>query len=119
MVPYNIKSSQNTNACKGDCGGDVYHGETNTNAYTRGLQHIDDYEHKRKKQSVMLKHCMKKHDGGKQRFDMSIKDYVKGDPTRRQILESVRINQVAESKRINDKNEWIVGKIPTVIIGNM
>ena len=107
-----------TITCKGDCGGDIYYGETNSNAYTRGVQHIDDYERKRK-QSVMWKHCIKKHNGEKQQFDMSIKDYVKGDPTRRQILESVRINQVAEVKRINDKNEWIVGKIPTVKIGNM
>ena len=45
--------------CKGDCGGDLYHGETHTNGYTRGLQHQSDYQYKREG-SVMWKHCVRK-----------------------------------------------------------
>ena len=29
-------------------------------------------------------------------------------------MEAVRINSILENERINDKKEWIVGKVPTV-----
>ena len=67
----------------------------------------------------MWKHCEKRHDGQEQEFDMKVMDYVRGDPTKRQILEAVRINGVEESARINDKKEWIVGKIPTVTVTDL
>ena len=104
--------------CNGDCGGSTYYGETNGNAYTRGLEHINDYEHERTN-SVMMKHCRKKHEGERQQFEMRVTDYVRKDPTKRQIMEAIRINREVEDKRINDRREWIVGKIPTVTIGNM
>ena len=62
-------------SCKGDCDGDSYHGETHANGYTRGSQHISDYEHKREG-SVMWKHCVKRHGGDEQGFDMEVVDYV-------------------------------------------
>ena len=67
----------------------------------------------------MWKHCVKKHDGEEQQFDMKVIDYVREDPTMRQILEAVRINEVPEQQRINDKEEWIVGKIPSVAISEL
>ena len=67
----------------------------------------------------MWKHCLKKHNGEEQQFGVEVLDYVRGNPTKRQILEAVRINEVAEDKRINDKKEWIVGKIPTVAITDL
>ena len=67
----------------------------------------------------MWKHCEKKHDGVEQQFEMKIMDYVRGDPTKRQIMEAVRINSIPESSRINDKKEWIVGKIPTVTVTDL
>ena len=97
-------------SCKGDCDGDCYHGETHANGYTRGSQHVSDYEHKREG-SVMWKHCVKRHGGEEQAFDMEVVDYVREDPTMRQILEAIRINQVEEEHRINDREEWIVGRI--------
>ena len=69
--------------------------------------------------SVMWKHCEKKHEGVEQQIEMKIMDYVRGDPTKRQIMEAVRINNVPESARINDKKEWIVGKIPTVTVTDL
>ena len=104
--------------CRGDCDGDVYHGETHTNGYTRGIEHMNDYQFKRS-QSVMWRHCLKKHRGEEQQFDMKILDYVRGDSTKRQILEAVRINLVSEKKRINDRKEWVIGKIPTMTVGEM
>ena len=74
--------------CKGDCGENVYFGETHANGYTRGMEHLNDYRYKRA-DSVMWKHCVKKHDGEEQEFEMRIIDYVRGDPTKRQILEAI------------------------------
>ena len=104
--------------CEGDCEGDVYHGETHANGYTRGLQHTNDYR-RYERGSVMWKHCQKKHNGVEQQFVMRVVDYVREDPTMRQILEAVRINDVSERHRINDKEEWIVGKIPSVTVSEL
>ena len=104
--------------CKGDCGGDTYNGETHANGYTRGMEHVSDYRYKRA-HSVMWRHCLKKHGGQEQEFEMKVVDYVRGDPTKRQILEAVRINEVPETKRINDKKEWIVGTIPSVTVTDL
>ena len=101
--------------CKGNCGGDVYNGETHKNGYSRGGEHLSDYRFKRG-HSIMWKHCEKKHGGDEQQFEMKVMDYVRGDPTKRQIMEAVRINDIPESARINDRKEWVVGKIPTVIV---
>ena len=45
---------------------------------------------------------------------MQVMDQVRNDATKRLILEAVRINSIPEERRINDKEEWIVGKIPAV-----
>ena len=104
--------------CQGDCGGDNYNGETHSNGYTRGLQHAAAYQNKRE-HSVMWKHCVKKHNGEEQDFVMRVKDQVKNDATKRLILEAVRINEVEEDHRINDKEEWIIGKIPAVTVSTL
>ena len=96
----------------------MYNGETHGNGYTRGGEHKSDYQYKRT-HSVMWKHCQKKHDGQEQTFNMKIMDYVRGDPTKRQIMEAVRIHNVPEEGRINDKSEWIVGKVLTVTVTAM
>ena len=67
----------------------------------------------------MWKHCQKEHQNVEQQFEMEILDYVKNDPTKRQILEAVRINSIEQNKRINDKKEWVVGRIPTMRIGEL
>ena len=50
---------------------------------------------------------------------MQVVDQVKNDVTKRLILEAVRINEVPEERRINDKEEWIIGKIPCVRVSNL
>ena len=104
--------------CEGDCGGDVYNGETHSNGITRGGEHLNDYHHKRS-HSVMWKHCQKKHNGVEQEFKMKVVDYVRGDLTKRQILDAARINNVREAMRINDKKEWIAGRVPTITVTDL
>ena len=70
----------------------MYHGETHTNGYTRGSQHLSDYQYRREG-SVLWKHCVKKHNGVEQDFEMRIVDQVRSDPTKRLILEAVRIDE--------------------------
>ena len=103
--------------CEGNCDEDTYHGETHGNGYTRGSEHESDYQHKRER-SVMWKHCVRKHNGDEQNFLMRVVDQVRGDPTKRLILEAVRINEIPEERRINDKEEWIIGKMPSVTVTN-
>ena len=50
---------------------------------------------------------------------MRVKDQVKNDATKRLILEAVRINEVEEDHRINDKEEWIIGKIPAMTVSTL
>ena len=50
------------------------------------------------------------------KLKMDVIETFKGDPTLRLILEAVRINEVQEERRMNDKEEWIIGKIPTATI---
>ena len=66
----------------------------------------------------MWKHCVRKHEGQEQQFEMKVIDQVKNDATKRLILEAVRINEIPESRRINDKEEWVIGKIPKVVVSN-
>ena len=67
-----------------------YNGQTGKNGYSRGDEHIEDYR-KKEAFSVMWKHCQKQHLGIKQKFTMEIVDKCRGDPTKRQILEAIRI----------------------------
>ena len=102
--------------CKGTCDREsVYYGETHANAYTRGKEHVSEYRRKQKN-SVLWKHCVKQHNGEEQEFEMKVVDFARGDPTKRQILEAVRINEMHIEKRMNDKKEWIVGKLPSVSV---
>ena len=103
--------------CKGDCDSHIYYGETHKNAYIRGREHLFDYNKKLSK-SVMWKHCRNKHRGINQEFEMSVVDCRRGDPMMRQILETIRINKVPEERRMNDKTEWNIGKLPHVEVNN-
>ena len=99
--------------CLGDCRGHRYGGETHANGYTRGGEHINQYQ-QRHPESTMWKHCLKKHGGEEQEFEMRIVDYSRGDPLMRQIKEAININEIPVAKRLNDKREWNIGKLPTM-----
>ena len=95
-----------------DC---IYNGETGKNGYTRGNQHIADIT-AGKDSSAMWKHCMEKHGGVIQKFEMTIIDKVCGDSMKRQILESIRINGTPEEKSLNRKDEWNAARVPKASI---
>ena len=92
-----------------------YNGETGKNSYTRGNQHTTDLI-AGKDSSVLWNHCVEKHDGVRQPFTMTVADKVRGDPMKRQILESIRISQVPEEKNLNRKGEWNSARLPRAII---
>ena len=101
--------------CKGECDGHSYGGETHANGFTRGGEHQDQYRLKNP-ESTMWKHCVKEHHGQEQEFEMRIMDYSRGDPLMRQIKEAININEIPVEKRLNDKKEWNIGKLPTMEI---
>ena len=101
--------------CKGECDGDSYGGETHANGFTRGGEH-QDQDRLKNPESTMWKHCVKEHHGQEQEFEMRIMDYSRGDPLMRQIKEAININEIPVEKRLNDKKEWNIGKLPTMEI---
>jgi len=94
----------------------VYHGQTSANAYTRGLKHMEDYDRKRDK--VMWKHCLANHNGERQNFTMQVVDQCRNDPTKRQILEGIRIQKTDISVSMNERAEWNGVAIPRIAITN-
>ena len=91
--------------CKNEICEYSYNGQTGKNGYSRGEEHKTDYEKKSKK-SVMWNHCLRQHNATEQEFTMGINDYVRNDPTKRQILEGIRINKCPPERRMNDRTEW-------------
>ena len=92
-----------------------YIGQTGKNGYTRGKKHIDDYRQKREC-SALWKHCIQEHGGEMQKFEMKIEDKCRNDPTKRQILEAIRIQKLPRELIINGRSEWNSAKIPRMQI---
>ena len=78
----------------------VYNGETSKNAYTRGKQHLDEYNNKSGK-SVMLDIVEKV----TKNLKMRVKGQYRNDAMLRKIAEAVRINNCHIDNRINNKTE--------------
>ena len=94
-----------------------YNGQTGQNAYTRGKVHIKDLE-KKKEDSALWKHCVNVHESQIQHFEMKVLDRSMNDPTKRQILEAVRISKVPEERSMNSRSEWNSIRIPRVRINS-
>ena len=90
-----------------------YTGKTGLNAYTRGKKHEEEYRAKREG-SMLWKHCTNIHGGVNQNFDMEVIDRVRGDPTKRQILESVRMQRVPAEYTMNSRSEWTSARLPRI-----
>ena len=88
--------------------GDKYIGESSRNGYTRGKEHMSEYKNKSKK-SVLLRHAGEKHDDNSRKttYKMRVTGIYKGDPTLRQVTESVKIQN--SKNIINNKCEWNAG----------
>ena len=91
----------------------VYHGQTGHNAYKRGLKHIDDLNGKRDR---LWKHCQNEHGGERQEFRMSILNTCRNDPTKRQIMESIYIQNTDPSVTMNERAEWNGVTVPRIRI---
>ena len=91
--------------------GKKYIGETARNAYSRGREHVKNYNSSDGEGSVLRTHCNESHGGTLQDFVMNVVDTCRGDSMLRQITESVRIRR--EGKNVlNNKKEWNVAQIP-------
>ena len=110
-VTYRIECLGNqTDNPEVQCGGE-YKGETGKNGYTRGSKHAEEYE-KKYESSVLWKHCLAKHGGQKQKFEMTVENRSRNDPTKRQVLEAVMIQKVPAELTMNSKSEWNSARVP-------
>ena len=89
----------------------VYHGQTSHNAYKRGLKHTEDLNQRRDR---LWKHCHNEHGGEKQVFQMSIVNTCRNDPTKRQILESIHIQNTDSRVTMNERAEWNGVRVPRI-----
>ena len=97
--------------CKG-CEG-RYIGETSRNAFTRGLEHKSGLVKKDKKSPLHL-HDVESHGGSTPGFEMKVTGVFGGDATKRQVRESVLIQQTPQTDLINRRDEWRQVKLPMV-----
>ena len=103
-------------ACLGECGF-KYTGQTGNNGYTRAKKHSDDYK-SGAEQSALRKHCVNIHNKRKQNFEMRVVDRCRNDPTKRQILEAIRIRRNDPAKSMNERNEWNKTLLPQIHVTN-
>ena len=91
----------------------VYTGQTGQNAYTRGKKHEEDYKAKREN-SALWKHCVNIHNSEQRSFKMNVIDRCRNDPTKRQILEAIRMQKVATEHVMNSRSEWNSARLPRI-----
>ena len=82
-----------------------YNGQTGKNGFSRGLEHIRDYQNK-EPWSVLWTHCKSSHASMEQQFKMVVVDQCRNKATKRQILETVRINASDAENRMNERVGW-------------
>ena len=98
--------------CKG-CDG-KYIGETSRNAFTRGREHMFDL-HKKNRKSPLVLHNEEKHNNeNAPGFEMKVTGVFGGDATKRQVQESVLIQQTKTEELINRRDEWRQVKLPRI-----
>ena len=101
--------------CEGECPF-TYRGQSSSNAYTRGLKHMEDLIKKRDK--PLWKHCINEHKGEVQNFKMSILVQCRNDPTKRQIVESIWIRNTDPNHTMHERSEWNSVRIPQIDISS-
>jgi len=102
-------------SCEGECPF-TYHGQTSSNAFTRGLKHVEDLIKKRDKS--LWKHCQNEHNGQKCNFGMKIVSQYRNDATKRQIAEAIWIRNTNPATTMNERSEWNDIRIPRIEINN-
>ena len=100
----------------GNCRKNVYKGETSTNGYTRGAEHLEKLAARNIDQSPMWRHCVEEHGSEVQSFMMSVTGSFKDDAMIRQITEAVQINNTDPNSLMNDRAEWNMTRVPRTVI---
>ena len=95
-----------------------YYGETCFNAYTRGVQHQENYRSKNKsvqEKSALRKHAKEVHSDKKVEYKMEVIKSFKDNPLARQVFESTQIvnTKNEDDYPMNDKNEFLQAMIVT------
>ena len=85
-----------------ECGA-RYIGESSRNAFSRGLEHRAALL-KKDVNSPLVAHCIEAHGGRMTKFTMNVTGRFRGDPTKRQISESIYIEKT--DNILNRKDEW-------------
>ena len=78
-------------------------------------QHFEGLQ-KKSEENALWKHCFKDHDGNIQKFEMCVLDRVRGDATKRQILEAVRLQNAPAETSMNSRGEWNTARVPRIQI---
>ena len=101
-----------------DCNKILYRGQSSRSGYERINEHFDDWEdhksNKGMKKSVLWEHSNIHH--RKNEFNITITIISKnfGDPTKRLITESIRIEELDDEELLNSKKEWSYVRLPKV-----
>ena len=80
----------------------MYVGQSNRNAYSRGIEHRAALNNKAEN-SMLWKHHLDNHINKEPMFKMSVIDKCRNDPLTRQIYESIRIKNIKSDKKLNSK----------------
>ena len=92
----------------------VYEGETGRSARIRGLEHLKDFE-KKKKTSALVKHADSEHRNEEIKFKMEITKRFK-DALSRQANEAVRIFNRSGAQLLNSKAEFNHPPLARVVV---
>ena len=92
----------------------IYEGETGRSARVRGLEHVKEFE-KKKKNSVLYKHAKREHKNEKVQFKMEITKKFR-DALSRQANEAVRIFNRSTDQLLNSKAEFNHPPLARVVV---
>ena len=113
----NTESVTYTIECTGkNCSRRVYVGETASNAYTRGAEHLGRLAARNIDQSPLWRHCVDEHGGEMQEFGMKVTGSYRNDTMIRQITEAVKIDRTDTNILMNDRAEWNMTSLPRTVI---
>ena len=103
--------------CLGEsCTRKVYKGETASNAYTRGGEHLRRLGARDINGSPLWRHCVEEHGGETQQFEMNVTGSYRNDTMLRQISEAVQIERTETELLMNDRAEWNMTSLPRTVI---
>ena len=114
---WNAVRNDNCRYCNGNCDKkDIYRGETATNAYTRGDEHMRNLNRHDERNSPLWRHCLEVHNGEMQEFTMKVTGTYRKDAMLRQISEAVKIENTDADRLMNTRSEWNMTRVPRATV---